>query len=282
MSTYKTILVGIAFSPTLKQNLFEVLRLANAFGSSLVLVHVGTKNTQKEHALDVLLEEFPETLPKVNRRWVPGNTIQSLLQACKEEQASLLVLGALKREGLLRFYVGSIARKLTRQAPCDVLLLINPSIERVACQHIVVNGLEHSKTKEAIKTSFYVLQKLKAKKITVVEEIPEENVAIKVEDDQSLRKATIVKERIKLREASRVRNILNNIPDPLKKDAQLRIQPIFGKRGYSIGHYAKVVRADLLVMNAPQMGSVWDRIFPHDLEYILSDLPTDLLIVRNE
>jgi hypothetical protein len=36
----------------------------------------------------------------------------------------------------------------------------------------------------------------------------------------------------------------------------------------------------LLVMNAPSHLSLWDRIFPHDLEYILSDLPTDVLIIR--
>jgi len=58
------------------------------------------------------------------------------------------------------------------------------------------------------------------------------------------------------------------------------VQPIFGTRGYSIGHYARVVRADLLVMNAPRKLTLWDRLFPHDLEYILSDLPTDVLIVR--
>jgi hypothetical protein len=38
--------------------------------------------------------------------------------------------------------------------------------------------------------------------------------------------------------------------------------------------------ADLLVMNAPSKLTLWDRLFPHDLEYILSDLPTDVLIVR--
>ena len=58
------------------------------------------------------------------------------------------------------------------------------------------------------------------------------------------------------------------------------MQSIFGRRGYSIGHYAKVKRADLLIMNAPKKTSLVDRIFPHDIEYILSELPTDLLIVK--
>ena len=103
---------------------------------------------------------------------------------------------------------------------------------------------------------------------------------IKVDDDRSLRRSTITKERIKLRENSRVKAILNDIPKHIKDRLEVVVQPIFGKRGYSIGHYARVARADLLVMNAPSRLSLLDRIFPHDLEYILSDLPTDVLIIR--
>ena len=67
-----------------------------------------------------------------------------------------------------------------------------------------------------------------------------------------------------------------------KAHVKIKTQGIFGKRGYSIGHYAEVVRADLLVMNAPLKTGLLDRIFPHDIEYILSDLPTDLLIIRKK
>ena len=119
-----------------------------------------------------------------------------------------------------------------------------------------------------------------ANRLTIVEEIPEDSVAVKVDDDRSLRKSTIIKERIRLRENTRVQNILGHISEENKTTIDYDVQPIFGKRGYSIGHFARVVRADLLVMNAPQTNSIWDRIFPHDLEYILSDLPTDVLIVR--
>jgi hypothetical protein len=60
----------------------------------------------------------------------------------------------------------------------------------------------------------------------------------------------------------------------------VKSQPIFGKKGYSIGHYAQIVRADLLVMNAPRVMTFWDRLFPHDIEHILTELPTDVLIIQ--
>ena len=99
---------------------------------------------------------------------------------------------------------------------------------------------------------FSVAKDLGARKITIVEEIRQEEVAVSVDDDRSLRRSRIVKERLKHREESRVNNIISNLPDHIKSNIQIQSQSIFGKRGYSIGHYAQVVRADLLVMNGPR------------------------------
>ena len=122
--------------------------------------------------------------------------------------------------------------------------------------------------------------KLGADKITVVEEIDQEEVSVNIDDDKSLRKSTIIKERLRVREEARVQKILSTIPDDFTKKMIIKSQPIFGKRGYSIGHYAQVARADLLVMNAPAKMTFWDRVFPHDIEHILTELPTDVLIVQ--
>lgn len=277
---YSTVVVGVAFSPNLQANVFEALRMSVFFRATLVMVHVGEKTSEKEAVLTKIIAGFEGHPHDIRVFWRAGNPVEVLLNACNSEQADLLILGAIKREGLLKYYLGSVARKITRNAPCDVLLLIKPSVNRVACATGVVNGLAHPKTEETIARAFYVLSNLGAQKLTIVEEIPEDRVAIKVDDDRSLRKSTIAKERIKLRENSRVQLLLNNIPDKVKETLEIIVQPIFGRRGYSIGHFARVRRADLLIMNAPNRLTIWDRLFPHDLEYILSDLPTDVLIVR--
>ena len=277
---YNTVLVGVAFSPNLQANVFEALRMSALFDASLVMVHVGEKNRSKEARLQKIIADFPGSTPEHTVLWKAGHPAEVLLRACEDEKADILILGALKREGLLKYYIGSVARKLTRKCHCDVLLLIKPSVERMPCSYAVVNGLAHEKTGKAIARAFYVLDSLGATRLTVVEEIPEDDVAIKVDDDRGLRKSTIVKERIKMREDSRVKKILMHIPEKLKRTINYDVQHIFGRRGYSIGHFARVKRADLLVMNAPSKLTLLDRLFPHDLEYILSDLPTDVLIVR--
>ena len=277
MQSIKKILIGIAFSPNLKPNIFEAIRMANMFGAQLVGVHVGEKTNKKENQLAQLILEAPKLKYPIKTVWQKGKPVDVILNTAVNEKIDLLVLGALQQENLYKYYVGSVARELTRKASCSVLLLIKPSVERVKCNHIVVNGLKDKRTTETIEASFLVSKALECKRITIVEEISQKEIEVKVSDDYSLRKANINKEKLKRREDSRVNKILGNINT---EGISVKIQSIFGKRGYSIGHYAKVKRADLLVMNAPSKISILDRIFPHDIEYILTELPTDVLIVK--
>ena len=277
MQSIKKILIGIAFSPNLKPNIFEAIRMANMFGAQLVGVHVGEKTNKKQNQLADLILEAPKLKYPIKTVWQKGKPVDVILNTAVNEKIDLLVLGALQQENLYKYYVGSVARELTRKASCSVLLLIKPSVERVKCNHIVVNGLKDKRTTETIEASFLVSKALECKRITIVEEISQKEIEVKVSDDYSLRKANINKEKLKRREDSRVNKILGNIST---EGISVKIQSIFGKRGYSIGHYAKVKRADLLVMNAPSKTSILDRIFPHDIEYILTELPTDVLIVK--
>ncbi|WP_298901176.1 universal stress protein [uncultured Psychroserpens sp.] len=277
---FHTIGVGVAFSPNLKANIYEAARLSLLFESTLVLIHVGELSEEKEQQLLDILQPFIDQNLNYEMVFKTGDPVDVILSISEEKKVDLLILGALQKENLVQYYLGTIARKITRQAKCSILLLIKPSVERIACKHIVVNGLDDPKTKQTISTAYFVSHKLGSKRITIVEEITKQEVAVSVDDDKSLRKSAIVKERLKHREESRVRNIISEVPDAYKKDLETKTQSIFGKRGYSIGHYAQFIRADLLVMNAPMKSGFWDRLFPHDIEYILSELPTDVLIIR--
>lgn len=277
---FKTIGLGIAFSPNLKANLYEAARLSLFFNAKLVLIHVGSKSEDKIKKINTILDFFkPENLD-YQVIFKSGNPVDVILNASAEKNIDLLIIGAAKREKLVKYYVGSIARKISRQAKCSLLLLINPSIERLSCRHIVVNGIEDPKTQQTIEAAFYVGAKLNAEKLTIVEEIKQNEIAVKVEDDKSLRHANIIKQRLRQRENSRVNHIIEDLPQEYTSNITVKSQPIFGTQGYSIGHYAQISRADLLVMNAPTKMTFWDRLFPHDIEHILTELPTDVLIIQ--
>ena len=279
---FKTLLFGFAFSPSLKANVYEATRLANYFEAALILLHVGEKTKEKENQFQQLLKECTIKPNEIQTYWEEGNPITTLANACVKYNIDLLLLGALKRENVVKYYLGSIARKLTRQAPCSVLLMLNPSVERSPCKHIVVNGFDSPQTHETVEAAFYVGTSLNTEKITLVEEISESRVAIAVNDDRSLRKATLRKEKIDREEKLRVTDIVEKIPATKRDGLKWETQSIFGRRGYSIGHYARVVRADLLVMNAQEERRFYHRFFPRDLEHILAELPTDVLIIHSK
>ena len=268
------------FRLRLEVNILEITRIAYYFNTKLILLHVGAKTPEKSATIEDLLKtiEYPENHPEV--QWMEGKPVPTILKACEQFSIDLLVLGALQHENMYQFYMGTIARDLTRKVNCSVLLLIKPSAVRVASQHVVVNGFDDPNTPVAVLKAFQVSRALGVQQITIVEEITQKEVHVTVEDDRSLKRASLRKERLKRKEESRVRNLIASFPANLTKGIDVKIQSIFGRRGYSIGHYAEVVRADLLVMNAPAKLGILDRIFPHDIEYILSDLPTDVLIVR--
>jgi nucleotide-binding universal stress UspA family protein len=280
LKPFKSIGIGVAFSPNLKPNLYEAARLSLYLDAKLVLIHVGAESEDKIKTLKIILNTFKKDNLDYEVVFKTGNPVDVILSVSIEKNIDLLVIGAAKREKFLTYYVGSIARKITRQATCSLLLLINPSVDRVPCKHIVVNGLKDPKTERTISTAFYIASKLKSEKLTVVEEINQNEIAVKVEDDKSLRKATILKERLRNRERSRINHIIEDIPKEYTENIVIKSQPIFGTQGYSIGHYAQIKRADLLIMNAPSKMTFWDRLFPHDIEHILTELPTDVLIIQ--
>ena len=280
LKPFTSIGIGVAFSPNLKANLYEAARLSVFFQSKLFLIHVGEASEDKKNKLAAILTYFEKDNLNYEIIFKTGDPVNVILSTSQDKKIDLLILGALQREQLLKYYVGSIARKITRRAKCSVLLLIKPSVKRIACQHIVVNGLKDPRTEQTITSAFYVAKQINAEKITIVEEINKDEVAVKVDDDKSLRRATIMKERIELRENSRIKEIISHIPKDCTTNKTIKLQPIFGKQGYSIGHYAQISRADLLIMNAPKKMTFWDRLFPHDIEHILTELPTDVLILQ--
>ena len=184
---FKTIGIGVTFSPNLEANINEAARLALCFGSKLVLIHVGESTDKKSKTFLTFLKPFENKGLEFEILFKSGDPVDVILSSTVEKNVDLLIIGALKKENFLKYYLGSIARKITRQASCSVLLLINPSKERVPCKHIVVNGLKDPKTKETVNTAFFVGHHLGADKITVVEEIDQDEVSVKVDDDKSLR-----------------------------------------------------------------------------------------------
>lgn len=270
----------MAFSPNLKANLHEAARLSLFFNAKLSLIHVGEESDEKRNQVKDYLSTFMTQSLEYSLDFKSGTTIGVILNHINDKKIDLMILGARFKEKSNSYYVGYMARKLTRTATCSILLLIKPSVMRKVCQHIVVNGVKATHTARSIQTAFYVAGALETQRITIVEEITKNQLSIKADDDKTLRKASLQREKLRRQEDARIDKFLEEVPAALKNNVTVAKQSIFGKRGYSIGHYAQISHADLLVMNAPGKEKLWNRLIPHDIDHILKELPTDVLIVR--
>jgi nucleotide-binding universal stress UspA family protein len=142
---YKRILVAIDGSATSKRGLEEAIRLANATGGKLMLVHVVDEFMTADYAPSVYydrvvvslrqagVETLEDAAAIVRRADVPfeqklvesfgARPADGIVKEATEWQADLIALGTHGRRGLKRLALGSDAELVLRQSPVPVLIV---------------------------------------------------------------------------------------------------------------------------------------------------------------
>lgn len=141
MTDYKHILVAVDFSPAADIVAKAALDVVRRYGASLSLIHVvdylpplgfGDDFTPSptllidEHELleqgRVSLKKFATKLglETTRQQILAGMPKQEILHAAEEQDIDLIVIGSHGRHGLNRL-LGSTARSILNDAPCDVL-----------------------------------------------------------------------------------------------------------------------------------------------------------------
>lgn len=274
---FETMAVAIAFSPRLEAILTETKRMVKVFNSQLIIIHVGNKTQEKEEHLEKLIEKIG--LARINYRiiWMDGEPVDTILKLCKLYIVDLLILGALEKENLYKYYVGSIARSIGRRAKCSVLMLTNPSINPKKMRKIVVNGANNPKTIHTLNTTLYIAALEKIPNITFVQEI---NVPIlNMPIGESQESVSKIKKEMEVEDFSKLNNMVGSVE---KNGVNVDLVAVKGKPGYAISNFSRQNHYDLLVFNSPDTHlGIFDRIFTHDIEYVLADMPCNLLIVHS-
>jgi len=126
---FKKIGLALTFSPTSIALLAEVNRLQRLFDSEIVLIHAGEQNSESEQKMKRIITESGLDPNCYTLHWKKGEPVKVILNACEEKKVDLLVSGALEKENFLKYYLGSVARTLVREATCSMLLLPHPLID---------------------------------------------------------------------------------------------------------------------------------------------------------
>ncbi len=274
----QTVGLALAFSPTAEQMLAEAIRITTLFRARMVLIHIGEHGLKEEETLNTWLQKSGLADHQVTLRWEKGDPAKVILRICHEERVSLLLAGALKKENLLHYYMGTIARHIMRKAPCSVLLLMQPSLQPKGFKNIVVNAEDSPYVEESVAMAFEMGTKEDQAWVHVVRELKLYGLAMSASDQCSEEEYEGIRQGLVKEEIGKVEQLIRQLPhDHLK----VNIKVISGKSGFELSQFAKKKQADLLVVGAPaRRFAFFDRVFTHDLEYVFADLPCNLLIVH--
>jgi nucleotide-binding universal stress UspA family protein len=117
------------------------------------------------------------------------------------------------------------------------------------------------------------------KEITVVKELHLAELTMSMSDERSAPEVRQMKRELLEEEEGHLKEVVDRCK---KDDVNIELKSVKGKPGYAISKYARDKKADLLIINSPDTHlTLLDRIFTHDIEYILADLPCNVLIVHS-
>lgn len=273
---FNKIALALAFSPRSEALLIEAKRICQLFDAELIIIHIGPRNEEEELRMDHLLEKLELDRSSVRIVWQEGEPAKKIMQICESESVDLLVAGALKKENLLKYYLGSVARKILRRANCSVLVLTDPSKYPKPFRRVVIHGEDLVQDMPALKVGLNLSRLDHATQVHIVKDIKMMGLSMAMagegnEEEYSETRKALVQDEIRT-----VEQVLERLDT---SDLKINIKVTAGKSGPEVAKFCERIDANLLVMQAPDRRlNLFNRMFPNELEYIFSDLPTNLLI----
>lgn len=272
-STYSKIAVASTFSPRFEQVLSEAKRIRDRFGSSLSLIYIGERTDETTKKFVTILDrlKLPTDSPV---HYGQGDPADGILRAIADHNVDLVVAGALEKEAVLHPFLGNVARRLLRDAPCSVVLFTHPELEPRPLRRIVfvANYSDHAQHafKETVK-----LAEMESSEclyaIRVYTTFDEVRASTFVENgDGAPRPRTFDEE-----EAALEKFVLATGDTHVPIDARC----IRGNTGFAASDFVKSVEADLLVVPVHKDENSKERL-PNHLAWIAEVIPCNLWLVR--
>lgn len=272
---FNTIVTAITFNSRTAAIFYESERFVKLLGAKWVLVHAGEKKSEKVSVIDSLCKKSTIQPTIV---WKEGNVVDVVAKVCIEYNADLLLAGAIKRENMFKFYLGSISREICRKVSCSVLLLTEPLKENNPLHRIIVSSPWNESAGKVLETAAYVASNYQPCELIIVKENRSHKLVSSVtleepENESDFRLKSVELESEMLETDLKSCSNLANVP--------YRTEILNGKPGFALKYFAQETKGDLLCISGNELyGNILDRIFTNEIEYILEDIPCALLIVK--
>jgi len=277
-SFFQSVGVAVSFSPYCVSLLREAKRFKDVLGSKLFLIHIGefTKAAEKhiqQLAMQVDLHEKDYTI--ISRK---GDPAELIIKISKDQKLSLLIMGALEKENFIKYYLGSVARKVMRMAPSNVLVITPSSHTFEGFKNICVSIDYSADSEYAVKCAYEIALLNSVPSITLIREVQTPGLAITVHDSGSTQETDEARKRWQEEELAKMKFFARELHC---KNVTFELVCLIGKKGVESVQYMEHTRGDLLVsFSHKKSSSFWDRVFQNDLEYIFEKLPRAFLLVK--
>ncbi len=177
--------LAITFSPNALSLLRTAKRMQDLFGSQLCLIHVGEKNNETEDLMKQILKKAGVEKNSYELVWQKGDPSKVITNACESKKVDLLIAGALEKESILKYYIGSVARTIMREAPCSILILTHPTIEPKPFKKFCVSVHYNQLGEYAIKKAYEFAKLEHAEEFILIREFQIPGLAITISDGAS-------------------------------------------------------------------------------------------------
>ncbi len=271
---YKRIAVASAFSPRFEQVLAEAKRVRERLGSELNLIYAGKKNAQTttRFAEALAAMRLPADAPIHYHEGPPADAI---LAAIRENAVELIVAGALEKEVVLRSFLGNVARRLVREAPCSVMLFTKPEREPRPLLRFVFFAPEYSEhARRALRLALRFAEMEGCQNFYV----------IRVYTTFDAARATLRANQTGTEDDEPATRTLEEEEDALEEfiDAagatkiEMEARCIRGNTGFAASDFVQAVQADLLVVPAEKTSDD----LPAHIAWVTDVIPCNLWVIR--
>jgi nucleotide-binding universal stress UspA family protein len=272
LSPYKTIAVATTFSPRFRQVLAEAKRIRERFPADLHLIYAGKRSEATATKFRDALEELQ--LPADSAvHYEEGDPAEAILRTLAREKIDVIVAGALEKEVVLHPFLGNVARRLVREAPCSVMLFTKPAAKPKPLRRIVFVADYSSHGLQALKKTLVLAAAESCERLYVI--------GIITTFDQA--RAAIGSGASKGKDSSahdeQEEALEQFVLSAGATEVPIEVRCVRGNTGLVASDFVQSVKADLLVVPLHKSGEP-SKPLPSNIAWIVDVIPCNLWLIR--
>ena len=262
---YRSIAVAATFSPRFLQVLAEANRVRQRFDAPLSAIFVGHRDPATSRKFSDAFQKLKIPSDSIVH-YEAGDPATAILAAAHKYHIGLLVAGALEREAVHRSFLGNVARRLIREAPCSVMLFTEPELGPKPMRHIVFLAEYSEHGSKSLRRTLHFAAREKSECVYVVRLITTFDEARAKQGGGSASESD---------EDTKLEHFVLALGHT---DVPIEVRCIRGNTGFAAADFVKSVEADLLVV--PLDPAKNSGQLPPNLEWLIDVIPCNLWLAR--